>query len=271
MPRVPAELVDLIISFLHPHPLRCGNGIGNFLDKAVARNVGLCGLVCRAWAPSSRRVLFYRVHVRQYTAHAFAKLFRKPQHLTFLPFIRELEFRNGIAENSWMNTVLPKITKHLHPSTLVLSAGSAHFDTLPRLHLRTITRLEIVNFPLDSTDAIEFIASFPALEGLKVWLENEWRSTELPQATLRPAESLRCLDLKSTEMGSFLGWFQGCRAAISTLRLCHPSSMRTTPESFRSTAEYIESLGPSLTSLTIKVDFEGPQIQISWRQYLTAS
>ncbi|KAJ7436519.1 hypothetical protein B0H11DRAFT_2364650 [Mycena galericulata] len=266
MPAIAAELVDLIISFLHPVPLKRGNSEVNYLSHDAAAHVGKCALVCRAWVPSSRRVLFYRVHVRQSNAHGFAQLFRRPQRLTFLSFIRELEFRSGIPQNRWMNSVLPRITKHLPPSisTVVLNFNHGWApNPFPHINLSTITNLEILDtggaLALDLSAVVVFVASFPQLEGLRLRTRG-WRSTELSDTVqaLRPAETLCCLDLTGPDIVSFLGWLRGNHAAVSTLRISD-NWMEMSPASFKSAVDYVRSRGSSLTSLDLTVDFWRPR------------
>ncbi|KAJ7436506.1 hypothetical protein B0H11DRAFT_656819 [Mycena galericulata] len=266
-----AELVDLIISFLHPVPLKRGNSDDNYLSHDAAANVGKCALVCRAWVPSSRRVLFYRVHVKRYTAHGFAKLFCRPQRLTFLPFIRELEFRSGIPQNSWMKSVLPKLTKHLPSSinTLALNFDMASApNPFPRPNLTGVTNLEISDWnsrsmTLDLGALVEFIVSFPLLEGLKCYTRG-WRSAELPDRiqALSPPQTLRRLDFTGPDMGRFLGWLGRSRAAVSTLRLSDETNPMTSA-SFKSAVGCIRGLGPSLTSLALKVHLWSPEMPIA--------
>ncbi|KAJ7453349.1 hypothetical protein B0H11DRAFT_2201060 [Mycena galericulata] len=273
MPAIAAELVDLIISFLHPVPLKRGNSDDNYLSHDAAANVGKCALVCRAWVPSSRRVLFYRIHVKRHTAHGFATLFRRPQRLTFLPFIRELEFRSGIPLDRWMNSVLPRITKHLPPSVNTIGLNFEFCwapnpfprNSFPRINLSTITNLEILaagasSLTLDLSSVVEFITSFPQLEGLRLWARR-WHSTELPDTVqaLRPAETLCCLDLNGPDMGCFLGWLHGNRVAVSTLRLSDTWNEMSTA-SFKSAVDYIRSRGSSLTSLALTIDLWRPRI-----------
>ncbi|KAJ7486781.1 hypothetical protein FB451DRAFT_1228026 [Mycena latifolia] len=259
MPPLPPELVDLIISSLHPIPLKRGNGDGNFLDGSAARVVGKFALICRAWVPSSRRVLFYRVHIRNATAYKFAKLFYRAQRLTFLPFIRELVFVHGIAEHRWMNTVFPRIAKHLPSSihTLVLAVRHKLVHGLPCPPLRSTTCLEIVTqfTSIATAEVVACLASFPALEEAKIWLaDSSGNDMRLPPTTLGVAESLRSLDLKcSAGIEPLLTWIQTTGPAISTLAL----SFTRRPEAHKSikySLQYIESLGPSLTSLSIAVD-----------------
>ncbi|KAJ7486760.1 hypothetical protein FB451DRAFT_1227986 [Mycena latifolia] len=259
---LPAELVDLIISSLYPIPLKHGNGSRNFLNRSTAVIVGKCALVCRDWVPSSRRILFYRVHIKHYTAYTFAKLFYRAQRLTFLPFIRELEFRNGIAEDRWMHTIFPRIAKHLPSSirTLALSVSRYPVQDLPRPPLRAITRLEIVETHYSFVGLAEIVlclASFPALEEAKIWLADNyiWGSNvvRLPPTTLGVPEGLRSLDLRyRSGIEPFLEWIHTTGPALSTLDLSF--ALRQTQPSIKYATEYIKSLGPSLTSLSLSFD-----------------
>ncbi|KAJ7131245.1 hypothetical protein C8R44DRAFT_731496 [Mycena epipterygia] len=254
-----AELVDLIISFLHPIPLQCGNGDTNFLDKPTAATVGRCALVCRSWVPSSRRVLFYRLHIRQYVAHGFAKLFNRPQRLTFLPFIREIAFLEGLAENRWMLSVFPKIAKHLPASIrmIVLSVNYTLSPTiLPCPPLSTITHLEILHTqPIRLAEVIRCVASFPTLEAFKFW-GTDWTDIVLPNDTMRPTATLQSLDLRCNDMEPLLAWIRTGSSVISTLALYIQSHMNLNWKvSFRYAAQYIGALGPSLTSLSLAIDY----------------
>jgi uncharacterized protein (DUF1810 family) len=257
MPALAAELVDSIISFLHPIPLQRVHGIQNYLDKPAATHVAKCALVCRDWVPSSRRVLFYRVHVRQNTAYGFAKLFNRPQRLTFPSFIRELELRDGIAEHRWMKTVFPKIAKHLPSSihTVLLTAryGSSPLQSLAIPSLRGITQFGLVGqWKLKLADTLECIASFPALEGLKLWLAHDWEDRTLPEPIPRPADTLMSLNFRILCPEPLFEWIQESSVIISELHLYFPFAMQRAP--IESTSQYIRSLGPSLTSLALTFD-----------------
>ncbi|KAJ7237749.1 hypothetical protein B0H12DRAFT_104856 [Mycena haematopus] len=217
--------------------------------------VAKCALVCRNWVPSSRRILFYKIHVTQDTAHGFAKLFYRHQRLTFLPFIREIEFRGSIVHHPWMKTVLPKIAKHLPTSirSLIL-AGTWFYPSKPRLvsaNLSGITRFELIGtWDLNLSDVLTCIASYPALEELKAWLPHRWFDTTMPDPLVRPAETLRSLDFKGCGAEPLWGWIQESRIVVSELRVYFPT-LGPTPEFVPSIARYIESLGPSLTSLSL--------------------
>ncbi|KAJ7625998.1 hypothetical protein FB45DRAFT_1005236, partial [Roridomyces roridus] len=66
------ELIDLILSHLHPLSTTPSKS-DNVLDKEAAHSVGKCALLCKAWLPRSRRILFYRLSVRKWAAHGLAK------------------------------------------------------------------------------------------------------------------------------------------------------------------------------------------------------
>ncbi|KAJ6500843.1 hypothetical protein C8R45DRAFT_82156 [Mycena sanguinolenta] len=256
MPALPIELVDIIISFLPSEPITrtCGHD-ANYLDKSTAIQVARCALVCRSWVSSSRRVLFYKVCVTQDTAHGFFKLFRKHQRLTFLPFIRVLEFRGTIVYHPWMETVFPKIAKHLPTSIHTFIFVGAWFQiTEPRLvspNLCGITRFELFTArDLNLSETLKCIACFPVLEELKVWLSHGWYDTTMPEPCVRPAETLRSLDFTGCASERLLEWIQNSRTIVSNLRFCFPSRT-TTAELLRSVTRYTASLGPSLVTLSL--------------------
>ncbi|KAJ6514600.1 hypothetical protein DFH09DRAFT_253770 [Mycena vulgaris] len=265
MPRVAAELIDLIISFLHPIPLQSGNGDGNFLDRSTATNVAKCGLVCREWVPSSRRVLFYRVHVRRRNADAFVKLFKKPQHLTFLPYIRELQFHlSGIVKNRWWTTILLRLAKHLSWSVYsgLLSARSGHYPyMLPCRQLPGITHLDIVADRSTPAEIMRCVASFPSLETLKVriWPWNQ-SALVVPDEPLQLAKTLHSLDFKCPDVGNFLSWIQSTNVRVSTLKLyIRWDSVEAWAEAWVCAVSYIQDCGSSLTSLSLTF-LEYPEI-----------
>ncbi|KAJ6539983.1 hypothetical protein DFH09DRAFT_67497 [Mycena vulgaris] len=276
MPRVAAELVDLIISFLHPIPLQSGNGDANFLDRSTATNVGKCGLVCREWVPSSRRVLFYRIHVRRRNAHTLAKLFKKPQHLTFLPYIRELQFHlSGIVKNRWWTTILLRIAKHLSWSvnSVLLSARSGDYPyMLPCPQLSGITHLDIVANRYTPAEIMRCVASFPSLETLKVtiwpWNRSAW---VVPDEPLQLAKTLHSLDLKCCDVRPFLSWIQSTNVHVSTLKLYvrwdWGDSVEACAEAWVCAVSYIQDCGSSLTSLSLTF-LEYPEISALANDFL---
>ncbi|KAJ7448379.1 hypothetical protein FB451DRAFT_1289156 [Mycena latifolia] len=269
MPALAAELVDLIISWLLPIPLQAGNDEENFLDKSTAADVGTCALVCRSWVPSSRRALFYRVHVARHTADAFAKLLSSP---TFLPFIRELEFREEFAKTPWINTVFPFIATHLSPSirTVVLSLEDKAPRPLPPCPvIHAITHLVIQHkYAPILTDIVACLASFPALEVLKLWLGNSTPSHAgnmvLPRELPATLSSLRSFDIRyRPDMEPLLTLIQQS-CPIEALALSFPRHPPSA-DSFRYLFQYIETLGPSLTSLSIAFD------DLAWHESLLPS
>ncbi|KAJ7720088.1 hypothetical protein DFH07DRAFT_309430 [Mycena maculata] len=258
MAEVVPELVDLIFSFLHTLPLKYGSGEANFLVKSVASTLGKCALVCKAWVPSSRRILFYRVHVGQNNTDAFGELLGRPQLLTFLPFIREIE----LADGDWTNTELPKILARLPPSIhtlMLILAPRMIMQSAPCCpSLSLVTRLEIVDrWGLALSDVVQCIASFPTLVTLKL-RSRGWSSTALPEPTLDPPKTWRGLHLRTPDPNAFLSWMQRASVDISTLRIYVPPPTLY-PASFQSVVQYIERLGPLLKALDLILDHWNPK------------
>ncbi|KAK7042148.1 hypothetical protein R3P38DRAFT_2611211 [Favolaschia claudopus] len=260
LPNLPAELVDLILSFLHPTVLARSNGRQNYLDKSSAITLGRCGRVCRAWMRSSRRILFYRVHIRRSTAHGFAKLFRKPERLTFLPYMRELGFDFDIVEDRWMVSVLPKLVRHLPPTIHVLQyscATSSRPILLPPFPLQSITHLVISGLgQLMFAGLVSCISSFPALSHLQLSARSI-TVMSVPPAS-RPPPTLRSLDLNFSNLRPFLAWLEtgeGRRIATLKLFVPHHTGWGHPPPPDELKLDYlppfIRHLGGSLTSLTL--------------------
>ncbi|KAJ6567005.1 hypothetical protein B0H19DRAFT_1139114 [Mycena capillaripes] len=253
MPILAAELLDLIISFLHSAPIERGHGANNYLTKFSARHIAKCALISRNWVPSSRRILFYRVHVKKNTAYGFAKLFRRPERLTFLTFIRELEFRDGIADSRWMTTVFPRFAKYLPPSiqTVILAGRPTYAsDAVVFRSLSGVTHFELVGtWTLKISDTLKCVTSFPVLEGLKIWLSQDWDNSTLPAPIVRPPKTLRSLNFRVLSPELLFEWMHGSDAVISDLHVYIP--FMTSQASAESVARYIRSLGSSLVTLAL--------------------
>ncbi|KAJ7486732.1 hypothetical protein FB451DRAFT_1227908 [Mycena latifolia] len=162
-----------------------------------------------------------------------------------------------------MHTVLPKIAKHL-PSSISTLVLSVHYHPpvqgMPCPPLRAITCLEIgtQQTSLTISEVITCLASFPVLEEAKIWLRDSspWGGNDmrLPPTTLGAPESLRSLEIRCRAgIEPVLAWIQTTGPAISTLALVfarHPQ----TRESIHYALQYIDSLGPSLTSLSLTIE-----------------
>ncbi|KAJ7221371.1 hypothetical protein GGX14DRAFT_429511 [Mycena pura] len=262
---IPLELVELIISFLHPGSLNPLNGEGNFLNKSSASTTAKCALVCRAWLPPSRRILFYRVHIGKYQAYGFAQLFTRPDRLTFLPFIREVAFQPGIAQHTWMQSVFKrKLAKHFPPSveTLVLEGFSSEKPTPEALHCPAftgITRFELRgSWNLALSEAVKCIASFPVLEVLEVNLALELDQTRLPAPADQPAATLRSATFIGRGVQPVVAWVQASEVAVSALRFS-VTDMVAGHQFITSIVQYTAQQGPLLSSLSLA--FEGPNLE----------
>lgn len=92
--RIPAEIVDHIIDYLHAEP------------KAL----GICGLVCHNWLPCSRFHLFESVYLHPNNGLDFVSLTKNP-HCTLISYVRDLDLTEGQGRSSydkkWFNAGLP--------------------------------------------------------------------------------------------------------------------------------------------------------------------
>lgn len=258
------EIVDLFLSFLHSTPLMRGNGEKNYVDKSTAVTVGRCGLVCRSWVSSSRRVLFYRVELHESAGRKrFTDVLENHDYVTFWPFVRELVFATSIFEGSWIATVLPRILESFPPSLYLLrfDIGSERtFDhSLPCTNLLGITHLEICNVTaFTHREVFHCIASFPVLQALKLWVST-WRETASSDDPPAPPKTLRSLDLNFPDFEPILSWINRGGVPVSSLALYFdvPLDENDEPDyegNLDYAAEYIESLGTSLERLSLRFD-----------------
>ncbi|KAK7042155.1 hypothetical protein R3P38DRAFT_306835 [Favolaschia claudopus] len=258
-PLFAAELVDLVLSFLLPNPFRLPDGEENSIDRATAVTLGRCGLVCRAWVPHSRRLLFRHVRVILNKAHGFAKFLRKPSRLTFLPYIRALEFDGSIVEHPWMATVLPRLVPHLSATIrhLVYNPPCQIPSTpIPCLHLLGVTHLVVSDSNQPTlADVVSCVSNFPVLSSFFLWVRGGWGNNSLPAETKPPPRSLQSLSLKLSDPRHFLAWIQTERLSISTLKIfINASDSDGGFLDFDATFRFISNLGGSLTSLTLGFD-----------------
>ncbi|KAJ7626039.1 hypothetical protein FB45DRAFT_1030354 [Roridomyces roridus] len=256
------ELIDLILSHLHPLSTTPSKS-ENVLDKEAAHNVGKCA------------------GVRKWAAHGLAKLFRTPQRLTFLPFIRVLDLCGGLAEDRWMLTVFPKISKHLPTSiitSLVLQYGNFLFfglHSFPQFDLPGLTHLQIGghNMP-DLAAVVQFVASWPELVSLKLCPESEdWGKGTLPVAGSSAPATLRHLEFRCAQMGPVLEWIQESHVPLSSVLIDDghmlPANDQWTGTKTQTVAGFLDSLGSSLTSLSLTFDWFTIPIDVTDGKFLS--
>ncbi|KAI0830716.1 hypothetical protein BC628DRAFT_1312806 [Trametes gibbosa] len=188
MPKVPLELSDSIIDFLHND----------------ARSLAACARVCRAWAPAARFHLFRSIVLQNHNlASSFQRLLSSTPDLGF--YVRQL--------------TVAKLTTSvdvLLPTKQSLSAEDAFpriFAHLPHLHALTLAHMDLKNVkefrPLrhtsltdvnlsycqfaDFADIVDLVNSFPSLNRLSLagltWTE------ELRVPAARSIPSLKSLAL----------------------------------------------------------------------------
>ncbi|KAJ7057943.1 hypothetical protein C8F01DRAFT_1148924 [Mycena amicta] len=290
MPALPVEVVEIILSFLLPHPLELCNNNKNLLDKPTARTVANCGLVCRAWLTPSRRVLFYRTQITLAKAHRFEQLVLPSNRaakgknaslsnlkaLSILPFIRELELVTGLAENRWMHTVFePRISAFLTERvySLVLHArGWADKDKTiplpPTKGFTRLTRLELRGaWNVKLADVLQCIAAFPVLRELVVAPEQalQVHGTDdvgvlcVPPATLKKAAFIY---MPSQPVFDWISR-SGVSQQLEDLQFTFPERILSLSLQYAcASLEFIARQGPALRTLGVhfssKADYFAP-------------
>ncbi|KAF7321053.1 hypothetical protein HMN09_00192600 [Mycena chlorophos] len=266
-PVLPLELVDLILSnFRILAPLASIDTV-NPPDQAAAKVLGRCALVCRAWVPPSRRLLFHRLTITRTTAHAFACLFPSARSrksvavVTFLPFVREIVLDGPIAEDRWLHTVfLAKLIEHLPTSlisTLSLRGLSTPWDEyacgLPsRDVLVNVTHLELCG-KWKLAETIGFIASFSLLEDLTVESTGTLDAFSPELDSLPPPSTLRRATFRQHRCRPIFNWMQQRRpSGLEALHFTLPDQRIAEPF-IVDALEYIAAQGPSLKSLGLLV------------------
>ncbi|KAF4614121.1 hypothetical protein D9613_007458 [Agrocybe pediades] len=168
---IPQELTDHIMAYLDP--LR---------DKNTLLR---CGLVCRAWVPSSRKATFESLTFSAFSTHAHRlQFFGVLDHplCTFSSSVKTLILDGKITEDladlgpiGWLDPLLPLLwrldsVKELHGTRVPLSLRT---EVAWRALLRApnftskIVKLTLVDVKFDSVDAFaETVRAFPHLEHL---------------------------------------------------------------------------------------------------------
>ncbi|KAJ7616222.1 hypothetical protein DFH06DRAFT_1239430 [Mycena polygramma] len=280
MGRLPPELLDLVVSSfpLVPAP--------SYLPRTssmqgVAATIGNCGLVCRDWLPSSRRVLFRRIRITPLNSSQLVKLVEEPELATFLDFVREMEFvdtgSNMVLGDNWFPTVFPQVMG-IVPSPSIFrclrlrtfrfySLVLRQIDQCPPLRDITTLRLFLDNGPR-LTDLATTIAFFPALEALHLSLHNDWADRTIPDADCKLPPTFHSLSLEWKYMAPFVAWMRNSRPSISNLKISFDSTVYREKESQLPAAEFISSLQGVLTSLTLRFCDTMPTQQGVWDAFL---
>jgi len=157
--RLPHEVVDLIIDFLHN-------------DR---HTLATCAIVCRSWLPSSRYHLFSRVDLSLSDIEHFAKLFKRPKS-TFPSYIQSLSLAGNASSAQqrapyvgWtylegLDAVDSLYLRHIEREAL---QPLAHSKLLSSFH--HLTRLDIAGIFCHSfDDVLDIICTYPHLRELSV-------------------------------------------------------------------------------------------------------
>jgi hypothetical protein len=227
MARLPPELIDRIIDFLHDNK----------------PTLAVCSLVCRNWVATSRLHYFESLVIDPVNVDRLVDLFRSPSctisTVAYLDIGGETSCSLDafIAIEPWLSrlTIRRLILRYLQWtwSNPVSVAMLSWFERIVHLEIRG------TEFP-DLTSFTRLIQSFHSLHTLILGYEFDIFSTEVIHAPFRP---LYVLDDTSVSIMQF--------PAIASLALEHSSEGSIFLQSF------LQSLGPSLSELELSYEDSG--------------
>jgi hypothetical protein len=151
MTRIPAELTDRIIDFLHS-------------DRQA---LATCALVCKSWIPSSRFHLFEKLHINHKTTRTFMGLLHS-NHSTIEKYAQAL----WILDWKRMVQLAPYLGRFLAFKSLVITGTQSdmketHADLCLWFH--GITNLDVMSFRFMNPQCFSrFLDAFPLLELLRI-------------------------------------------------------------------------------------------------------
>jgi hypothetical protein len=247
MPRLPAELTDVIVDFLYG-------------DEESLAN---CSLVCKEWLPTARYHIIKKLLLYPWNVEAFMNLITHPS-ATLVPHIHHLK----------IYLIDPGHTKLFHAMFLCLP----RFKFLRRLELqggiawtsftassvdglicKSVTDMTLVDLPFnDFTDVMSVVASFPSLKRLSVINPRFFRQTSshmtpgldlahfLQHTRLPNIHDLVVIEVPD-QPTYFLDWFSCHGTLVNSLSVALGSLK------LPSLNQYLQVLGPSLLFLQVDV------------------
>lgn len=263
--RIPQEIIDQFIDHLHD-------------DEGALRT---CGLVCRAWVPSSRYHLFDIVFFCALDIEMegrFSGLIGYLEHplCTFASSVRTL-FITTLTDHdqdpplcpppTWADPLIPCLSKLVSVKTLVANSIGGRrfgwdplFKSTPFITRITCLYLESPDFTTFE-DCMDTICSFPSLESLEYnpnFRNDEGCILNLPVSlgSPSPPPSLRILHMHSLSSSSQLiwQWLHQTQTRLSVIKLARSPSLdiqayEISTSKFSTFTQYLQFLGPSLEVL----------------------
>ena len=252
MPKVPVELTDYIIDFLHKD----------------ARTLAACALVCRAWTPAARFHLFRAVVLQD---HGFVSSFQRL--LGTAPdlglYVRELTVAKFVTVSSVFLPAKPPLSvaesiphvlrqlPHLRALTLAhmdLKGGDGNTN-LRVLHHPTLAELSCSYCQFtDFADLVDLVHAFPALSTLSVagltWKE-EARD---PEVRPLPATLRRLVLGREVDSERLFEWLlaAGAHASVTSL-----SARCASERDSDLVGPFLKAAGPVLRELELDWSFTG--------------
>ncbi|KAH9858205.1 hypothetical protein C2E23DRAFT_719362 [Lenzites betulinus] len=250
MPKVPLELSDFIIDFLHND----------------ARSLAVCARVCRAWAPAARFHLFRSIVLQNHKlSSSFQRLLgSRPElglyvrHLTVAKLTTAADvFLPAKPSSSAEDTdAFPHVFDHLpHLRSLTL----AHMDLKDVKELRSLRHASLTDVTLsycqfaDFADIVDLVNSFPRLATLSL-AGLTWKEELRPPAA-RPIPSLTSLALvREVYTERLFEWLVAAGLHTSITALVARCASEADTDLF---GPFLKLAGPTLRELDLDWSFTG--------------
>ncbi|KAH9898001.1 hypothetical protein C8Q73DRAFT_788228 [Cubamyces lactineus] len=252
MPKVPVELTDYIIDFLHKD----------------ARTLAACALVCRAWTPAARFHLFRAVILQDRGfVSSFQRLLGTSPDLGL--YVRELTVAKFVTASSVflpakpplsVTEFLPHILRqlpHLRALTLAhmdLKGGDGGTD-LRALHHPTLSELSCSYCQFtDFADFVDLVHAFPALSSLSIagltWKEE----ARLLEARPLPATLRRLVLGREVDSERLFEWLLAAGAHRTVTGLAARCASERDSDLV---GPFLKAAGPALRELELDWSFTG--------------
>jgi hypothetical protein len=242
LPRLPAELTDVVIDFLHDDE----DGLAN------------CSLVCKAWLPATRYHIFENLVLDPWSIESFVDLITQPL-ATVAPVIHQLAIdMNRTRFHTIFNLILTRLPR---------------FHMLRRLELRRVRwyalndqAIKAINFAFggiaelsishntfwDPKEVVGLVSGFTSLQKLS-FRDLDWKawhdaSPNFDQWCEHVPPELHVVDLGDILIEVILKWLltQKPTPIVDTLSL---SCYRACPQNADG---YLQALGPQLQHLVLR-------------------
>jgi len=180
---IPQELVDTIVDYLH----------------ADLHVLATCGIVCRAWLPSSRYHLFQCVFLNPQNTSKFSELLSSPcstiaTSVQFLEISNEVIGRQNQSLYQWLEHSMIHLAdltavKSLRIRNMVWSEVKPETKSILLCSFRILRELELWGVDFKTlTQLLDIACAFPSLERISVddlgWVDPSFEPPRSPERRL---------------------------------------------------------------------------------------